>query len=117
MGGLREDIKENFMIAMHDWVLRSITFDWKLGKVSIEFDTYAMKSTVVFFYAEDVSDLHVPRGQEWGPSVSVNEVIGPEKLADGKQRIRFEIQTGDIVEITAKNFIFPEEANRDGGNK
>ena len=105
------------MINMHDWTLLSIRFDWKQGKVSIEFEPYNTEKIIVFFYAEDVSNLQIPRVKEWGPSVSVNEVTGPEKLSGENQKIKFEMQTSDVIEITAKKFIFPKEANWEGGNK
>jgi hypothetical protein len=91
---------------MHDWILISISFDWKHGKLTMEFS--GNKPTSSFFYAENVSDLQVPRNQEWGPSIYVNGMKGPEELGNGLKKVRFEIQSGDVIEVTAENFIFPE---------
>ena len=99
---------------MHDWILLSISFDWKLGKLTMEF--LGKEALPVFFYAENVSNLQIPRAQEWGPSIYVNGVTGPEKLGDEHKIVRFEIQSGDVIEVTATSFIFPELDTRiDGG--
>jgi hypothetical protein len=58
--------------------------------------------------AEGVSHLEVPRLNPWGPSVSVNEVRGPTTNANESQAIEIEMQSGDVIKITAKSFAFPE---------
>src|SRR5215475_8728697 len=96
------------MRPMHDWVLDSIEFDWSNARLKVHFDTY--EAGVVSVAAEGVVDLHVPRKDPWGPSVHVNEVR--QFRGGAKKRCRFEIemQSGDVITITAASFIFPPEA-------
>jgi len=63
----------------------------------------------VALVAENVIDLHVPRLQDWGPSVSVNKVTGP---LDGLayKRLLIEMQSGDVIKISAGTFVLPAES-------
>jgi hypothetical protein len=66
---------------MHDWTLLSILFEWKAGRVTLEFRTD--RATPAKVVAHEVSELEVPRRHEWGPSVSVNEVRWPSEKHGG----------------------------------
>ena len=90
---------------MHDWTLKSIRFDWAAAQVIIELEdmTLAARSLV----AEGVQELHVPRANEWGPSVSINEVSEIEALSSGLKRLRIEMQSGDRIEVVARHFSPP----------
>ncbi|WP_218081801.1 hypothetical protein [Anthocerotibacter panamensis] len=90
---------------MHDWTLLTISFAWELGEVQISFS--CCKSQVKSLLAEGVVDLHIPRLQEWGPSISVNTVTGPLALSNGIYELRIEMQSGDLITIIAGKFIFP----------
>lgn len=92
---------------MHDWTLVSLRLDWKTGQVTLDLRNPA--SNHVSLIATDVSLLHVPRVAEWGPSVSVNSVSGPNELEDGCQHLKIEMQSGDIIAITARAFEMPEK--------
>jgi hypothetical protein len=92
---------------MHDWTLLSIFFDWGTGNAALAFRRSG--SELVSVQAEGVSNLQVPRMNEWGKSVSVNEVRGPSKDVGGRQTLEIEMQSGDLIKITALSFIFPSE--------
>lgn len=89
---------------MHDWTISRIEFDWSLARVKIELEdmTYTTRTLI----AEGVKDLHVPRANDWGPSVSVNKVSGIEPHLSGF-RLTIQIQSGDVIEIVADKFTFP----------
>ncbi len=92
---------------MHDWTLTAIHFDWTAGCVTIELKNQSSKKVAVV--ADGVSTLVVPRLQEWGPSSSVNELRGPSDITGGKH-LFIEMQSGDVIEISARTFILPAEA-------
>jgi hypothetical protein len=90
---------------MHDWTLKKIEFDWPSARVTIDFED--LTSTVKRLVAERVSDLHVPRANEWGPSVSVNEMPEVETLPSGLRVLKIEVQSGDVIRIVAERFAVP----------
>ena len=93
---------------MHDWTLVSILFEWKSARVILAFRTGGSKSEKLM--AHGVSELHVPRLSDWGPSVSVNKVAGPSDNASGRRELEIEMQSGDHIQIVAKSFDFPQSA-------
>jgi hypothetical protein len=95
-------------LLMHDWTLISLELAWKDGRMTIELRN--PKSAQVSLTAVDVSALHVPRAADWGPSVSINAVAGPMILPDGRQRLEIEMQSGDVIAITARSFVMPQES-------
>jgi hypothetical protein len=94
---------------MHDWTLVSILFEWKSGGATLEFRTDASKSATLT--AHGVSELHIPRLNEWGPSVSVSEVFGPTDRGSGRRELEIEMQSGDRIRIVAASFDFPPAAD------
>jgi hypothetical protein len=93
---------------MHDWTLVSILFEWKSARVILEFATGGSKSERLV--ARGVTELHAPRLNDWGPSVSVNKVAGPTDDASGRRGLEIEMQSGDHIRIVAKSFDFPQSA-------
>jgi hypothetical protein len=90
---------------MHDWTLVSLAFDWATGLVTLNFlDSNSNAASVL---AKNASMFHAPRIQEWGRSVSINTVIGPEDYGLGKQKLQIEMQSGDVIEIIAESFKLP----------
>jgi hypothetical protein len=89
---------------MHDWTLLSAVFEWDSGKVIITFKSHSGTEVLV---AHSAVDLHVPQLKEWGPSVSVNEVRGPLAAGEALQSVEIEMQSGDVLSITAKSFDMP----------
>ena len=92
------------MPYLHDCTVHTISYEWEAAKVIIILSCQDGSKTLV---AEGVTDLHVPHTQEWGPSKSVNEAYGPLDIA-GLKRFFIEMQSSDVIEITAKAFILPE---------
>ena len=93
---------------MHDWTPVSTLFEWKTARVILEFGTGGSKSRKLM--AHGVSELHVPRLNEWGPSVSVNKVAEPSDNASGRRELEIEMQSGDHIRIVARSFDFPQSA-------
>ncbi|MCI0613363.1 hypothetical protein L0244_10260 [bacterium] len=91
---------------MHDWTLIYITVDWLQKRIECRFKNSL--SEEVSLIANQFNELHVPRYDEWGPSVSVNKVSGPIFTGSGNQVLKIEMQTGDIIEIVAKSIDIPE---------
>jgi hypothetical protein len=92
-------------IRMHDWLLLDIRFKWEDSYVTI-----LLRHNVTEYEQltiGGVSNLHVPKLNEWGPSESINEVRGPVLVRDGIQRLDIEMQSGDVIEIEATSFNFP----------
>ena len=90
---------------MHDWTLVSMLFEWKSGCVTLEFRTDGSNSAELT--AHGVRELHVPRLNEWGPSISVNGVHGPSDGASGQRELVVEMQSGDRIRIVAASFDVP----------
>lgn len=91
---------------MHDWTLLTLTIDWMKGEAMITFKN--CQSQEVFLIAEGLSDFRVPKREEWGKSVSVNEVEGPKALQNGKFYFSIEMQSGDKIELEARTISLPE---------
>jgi hypothetical protein len=89
---------------MHDWVLLSVLFEWEAGRLTISFDRYEGKETLV---ANSVVELQVPQLNEWGPSICVNRVNGPIVIDKGLHSLEIEMQSGDVVRIVAQSFQMP----------
>lgn len=93
---------------MHDWTLVSLFANWKEATVAITLRN--QKSAEVTITAHEFTDLVVPKKDDWGPSVSVNEVTGPLVLPNGMQYLEIEIQSGDKIRIEAKRIVMPIDA-------
>ena len=97
------------MALMHEWVLRSIAFEWKSGQVTVALDTH--QAGIVSLIAEGVIDLHITQRKPWGPSVHVNEVRELRAGASKRRKLEIEMQSGDVITITARSFAFPDPAS------
>ena len=92
---------------MHDWTLKSVFFEWKLARATLVFEnSKALDASLV---AEGVIDLHVPQRREWGQSVSVNIIVGPSDIGSGMRKLAIEMQSGDVITITAAAFDIPAD--------
>lgn len=92
---------------MHDWTLLTLMVDWVRGMVTITFRN--SQSQEVFLIGEGLSDFRVPKREEWGGSVSVNEVVGPKKLENGNLYFSIEMQSGDKIEMEAMSISLPDD--------
>ena len=90
---------------MHDWTLLAIKIEWEAGRVESIFSTHLRGS--IPLVAEGVAELHMPRRNDWGPSVSVNKVKGPSATNGDLQTLEVEMQSGDCIRIVAASFHMP----------
>jgi hypothetical protein len=95
------------MNNLHDWTLKSILFEWKPARVTLVFTN--LRALDASLIAEGVLDLHVPQRKEWGRSVSVNKLIWPSDRESGPRKLTIEMQSGDLITITARAFDLPAD--------
>jgi hypothetical protein len=89
----------------HDWTLLTINFDWSLARVTIELiDLTSTKKTLI---AEGVRELVVPKMNEWGPSISINEITGIDAPINQGQSLGVAMQSGDVIRIVAEKIVLP----------
>jgi hypothetical protein len=89
---------------MHDWTLLSLQMNWESGEVLILVRGPGVESEI---RGLDVQEFHVHRVMPWGPSISINGVVGPVVDDDGLSRLAIEMQSGDLIEIVARSFTMP----------
>ncbi|AIK15188.1 putative RhsC immunity protein [Pectobacterium atrosepticum] len=92
-------------INMHDWTLLSLLIDWSKGELVIKL--LNSNSEPVVIKASGVKLINIPKSDEWGESVSINEVIELDRNSYGFERMKIEIQSGDIIEIVAEEILLP----------
>ncbi|MDQ1921443.1 hypothetical protein [Massilia pseudoviolaceinigra] len=90
---------------MHDWTLVSLLFDWKEARLTLALRN--SNSDSVSLVAYGVVRFMVPKQNEWGGSVMVNRVTGPTQQPDGTEELQIEVQSGDVIQITAASFAVP----------
>jgi hypothetical protein len=92
--------------ALHDWTLSAATVNWGTGTAEL---TFAWDGKDYALTVRGLSKLVLPRTFPWGPSVSVNSIDGPTPLEDGLFHLSIEMQSGDVIELSAVNFDIPSE--------
>ena len=88
---------------MHDWILVKIEYDWKSRECELllkDCNSDLQKVTAI-----NVSQIHIPHLESWGPSNSINRVLGPNQN-NGAKLVEIEMQSGDIITIEASQFNF-----------
>jgi len=90
---------------MHDWSFISINIIWIKAKIVIQLRNN--KSEDVFLIAEEFLNFKLTKKDEWGESISLNEITRFDRMDNGNFYIKLEIQSGDVCEIEAKNIILP----------
>ncbi len=90
---------------MHDWTLNSILVNWEKGIATISVKN--MSSSDLAIIVTGLRVLKLPRLEEWGPSVSINEVSGPNLSVEGNEFLKIEMQSGDIIEIEGSKIDMP----------
>lgn len=81
--------------------------EWKMGRVTFELLDH--ESERVYIIAEQVINLHVPKLDDWGRSESINVISPVVHLLDGKFRFHIEMQSGDLIEVTAGKIELPKQ--------
>ena len=93
------------MLSMHDWTLLSVEVEWATGRVQVRLTSPAGP---VAIDASGLLDLHLPRVQNWGRSVTIYSVDGPTLREDELSHLAIEMQSGDVIEIVARSFKMPD---------
>ncbi|MDH7638662.1 hypothetical protein [Sphingomonas oryzagri] len=83
---------------MHDWSLTTIKLDWITGSVTIHLRDGTGPRRLL---ASAVSELTIPRLAPWGKSQSINSVDGPTSDDAGPIGLRIEMQSGDVISLSA----------------
>ncbi|MEG0171097.1 MAG: hypothetical protein RSC45_08075 [Acinetobacter sp.] len=86
---------------MHDWLLLSIDVDWIQSNLKVHLKNTQSEDKILL--AEEFTAFQLSRKNEWGKSVSINQIINFSTLKNGNSFIQIEIQSGDLLEIEAKN--------------
>ena len=81
---------------LHDATLIDLHFKWELGECVLRFggSPFGPRGPCLLGWS-DVSDFRLSRRVEWGPSVSVLEMV-----QSGMNAWVIEMQSGDKLEIT-----------------
>ena len=90
---------------MHDWILIEVRVDWAVGRVQV--DLSPKPGEVSRVIARDFLKIEVPRRQEWGEGVSVMTHVGPDQYEAGLRRLSILMQSGDSIEIIAREIEMP----------
>lgn len=90
----------------HDATLCSVTVDWGTGDVTLAVRASGPPAALVMIRGRGLSNLVCPRVHPWGPSVSINTLEA--FAADAAELLRVEMQSGDIVEVRAREFTIEE---------
>lgn len=87
---------------LHDAFLDRLVVDWghATGSIELEIDEGIVRS----LRFSGLSYLTIPRQEPWGPSSWINAVEGPKGVDNGVQ-LRIEMQSGDVIEIVAQDFL------------
>jgi hypothetical protein len=90
---------------LHDATLVQIQVLWQEARVVLQLKTGIAGYPEVQIVATSFRHVVCPRRLDWGPSMSINDVIGPTPLADpGVSQVEIEMQSGDRVSIEAARF-------------
>jgi hypothetical protein len=82
---------------LHDASLSAIRFDWRARTCTLEFAGSPSSQTPFSLSFEEVTELVVPCGLAWGPSVSV---LSAQQL---QGRFELHMQSGDIISVVSSN--------------
>ena len=80
---------------LHDATLRAIHVDWTARTCELEFAGAPSSLSPFSITFREVTAISIPMTTPWGPSASVLAA-----RSDGGRHL-FEMQSGDVVEITA----------------
>ncbi len=86
-------------LPLHDATLHAVHFAWADGRCTMQVATVDLGEQALVF--SGVTELHIPREQPWGPSVSINAV-----RESGPDRFEVELQSGDVLRVHAAGWKF-----------
>ena len=87
-------------LHLHDATLISVEFVWQDGVCKLNFQKWSTEQQMVAPFVitfNGVTNLSMPRKEEWGSSISINEA----KNINGVFSI--EMQSGDVISIAARD--------------
>jgi hypothetical protein len=91
---------------LHDSILIDVNLEWKtaIARLTFElsYDTSKPEPPPVVIQASGVTDMKCPRLLPWGPSIYVN--AGTLSEIDNGQLISIEMQSGDLIQISCREF-------------
>lgn len=87
---------------LHDATLVSITVDWNEGSAWLKLINSQGPSQPIYIQVTGLSGLKVPREFPWGKSSSINNVCFSQIEGEEVSTLEVEMQSGDVIEITAK---------------
>jgi hypothetical protein len=90
---------------MHDWSLISIHIDWIQSNLKIHLKNTQSEDKI--YLVEKFTAFNLSRKNEWGESISINQILNYSTLLNGNIYLKIEIQSGDILEIEAKKIQLP----------
>ena len=90
---------------LHDATLVQVQVLWQEGRVLLQLKTGLPGCPDARIVATSFRHFVCPRRLDWGPSVSIHEVIGPTPLAaTAVNELVIEMQSGDRIAIEASHF-------------
>lgn len=87
---------------MHDWVLNNILINWIDGNIEIHLKNNSSEGYILF--CKDFSNIKIPRQNDWGESISINETSKIHTQINGNSSMIIEMQSGDKIILEAKEF-------------
>lgn len=98
-------MSSDVLAGLHDATLVSITFDWAVGSCVAEFagSPFGPKGPFRLRWS-NVTHMHIPRTQGWGPSVSVLEASEPSP-----GNFELQLQSGDMITLRADGVALESE--------
>jgi len=86
---------------LHDATLESIEIDWRSGTATIRLSLVGDPPPTLALVLSGLRQVHVPRDEPWGPSVSVNAADYVDGSDAGDLSLRLEMQSGDQITLRA----------------
>lgn len=90
---------------LHDATLDGLSLDWETGLLRFTIRLESYQVTQLELHAVELKHLSCPRREEWGKSSYINEVRGPVVVNQGSVRLEVEMQSGDVIEIEAREVL------------
>jgi hypothetical protein len=86
---------------LHDATLLRLEIEWSSGTLIFTIKIHVGDTRVARIFADGLTHLICPHQSPWGRSNSINEVH--VHSSETEDRLKLEMQSGDVIEATAKN--------------
>ena len=92
-------------LDLHDTTLLELRTLWDSGDLTLTLRAGSESAPNLQIRGLAARLVEWPRRHPWGSSVSINEVRGPTRTADGEAwRLEIEMQSGDAIVLEARQF-------------